>query len=151
MITVVLVDDHKIVRQGLKLLLEDEKDIRVIGEAASGQDGIALVEKLRPDILISDLMLNGMNGLEVTREVRKRSPGTKTIILTMYNDSGYLKRALREGALGYILKGGGVEDLIQAVRAVLAGERYLSPGLEDIIKNGSGKNDSGKSGRGQAK
>ncbi len=136
MIAVVLVDDHKIVRQGLSLLLEDEKDIKVVGEAASGQEGIELVEKLKPDVLISDLMLTGMSGLDVAHEVRKRVPGTKIIILTMYNDSGYVRRALKEGALGYILKGGGVEDLVRAVHAVIAGERYLSPGLDSGGKDG---------------
>ncbi len=127
MITIILVDDHKIVRQGIKGLLEDEPDLKVIGEAANGTEGIELVESLKPDILISDLMMDGMNGIDVTREVKKRSPETKTIILSMYNDSGYVTRALKEGARGYVLKGSGIDELVTAIRRVASGERYLSP------------------------
>ncbi len=131
MITIVLVDDHKIVRQGIKGLLEDEPDFRVIGEAANGTEGIELVENLKPDILISDLMMDGLNGIDVTREVRKRSPETKTIILSMYNDSGYVTRALKEGARGYVLKGSGIDELVTAIRRVASGERYLSPSITE--------------------
>ncbi len=131
MITIVLVDDHKIVRQGIKGLLEDEPDFRVIGEAANGTEGIELVENLKPDILISDLMMEGLNGIDVTREVRKRSPETKTIILSMYNDSGYVRRALKEGAKGWVLKGSGIAELVTAIRRVALGERYLSPSISE--------------------
>lgn len=129
MTTIVLVDDHKIVRQGIKGLLEDEPDLKVIGEAANGTEGIELVENLKPDIIISDLMMDGLNGIDVTREVRKRSPGTKTIIISMYNDSGYITRALKEGARGYVLKGSGIDELVTAIRRVALGERYLSPSI----------------------
>lgn len=134
MITIVLVDDHKLVRQGLKLLLEDEPDIKVVGEAANGPDGIELVETLKPDILITDLVLDGMNGIEVTKEIRTQIPGIKIIVLTMYNDAGYVRHALKEGARGYILKGAGIEDLVQAVRTVMAGGSYLSPSVIDKSK-----------------
>ncbi len=134
MITIVLIDDHKIVRQGLRLLLEDEPDIKVIGEAASGEEGLPIMEKLKPDILILDLILHGMNGLEVTREVRKRVPGTKIIILTMYDNSGYVQQALLGGAKGYILKGAVVEDLVGAVRAVIAGGTYYSASVAEHVK-----------------
>ncbi len=129
MITIVLVDDHKIVRQGLRMLLEDEPDMKVIGGAANGEEGITVVEKLKPDILVTDLILEKMNGLDVTREVRKSVPDTKIIILTMYDDEGYVRHALKEGAKGYILKGSGIEDLVQAVRKVMSGGRYLSPSV----------------------
>jgi DNA-binding NarL/FixJ family response regulator len=127
MITIVLVDDHKIVRDGIARLLEDEPDLKVIGEGASGAEGIEAARTLKPDILVSDLMMNGLTGIDVTREVKKVSPGTKTIILTMYNDSGYVSRAMKEGARGYVLKGLGIDDLVAAIRRVYGGDSYLSP------------------------
>ena len=131
MTTIALVDDHKIVRQCIKGLLEDEPDFRVIGEAANGTEGIELVENLKPDILISDLMMDGLNGIDVTREVRKRSPETKTIIISLYNDSGYVTRALKEGAKGWVLKGSGIDELVTAIRRVASGKRYLSPSIAE--------------------
>ncbi len=127
MLTIVLVDDHKIVRSGIARLLEDEPDLKVIGEGANGAEGIEATRTLKPDILISDLMMDGLTGIDVTREVRKVSPSTKTIILTMYNDSGYIDRAMKEGAKGYILKGSGINDLIKAIHTVGGGGIYLSP------------------------
>jgi DNA-binding NarL/FixJ family response regulator len=131
MITIVLVDDHKIVRQDIKGLLEDEPDFKVIGGAANGTEGIELLGSLKPDILISDLMMDGLNGIDVTREVRKRSPETKTIILSMYDDPGYINRALQEGARGYVLKGSGIDELVTAIRRVVSGDRYLSPSIAE--------------------
>ncbi len=133
--TIVLVDDHKIVRQGVKGLLEDEPDFQVIGEAANGRAGIELAAELKPDILITDLMMNGLSGLDLTREVRQRTPQTKVIILSMYDDWGYVDRALKDGAKGYVLKGSGIDELITAIRRVMDGECYLSP----CIQGGSDK------------
>ena len=131
MTTIILVDDHKIVRTGIARLLEDEPDLKVIGEGANGQEGIEAARTLKPDILISDLMMNGLTGIDVTREVKKVSPETKTIILTMYNDAGYIARAKQEGAMGYVLKGSGIDDLIQAIRQAGSGDFYLSPKIAD--------------------
>ena len=129
MITIVLVDDHKMVRDGIKRLLEDEPDFKVIGEAENGAEGIRQAEELKPDILVTDLMMKGPNGIDVSREVRKKSPATKVIILTMYNDSGYVHRAMKEGAKGYVVKGSGIDELIAAIRKVNSGEYYLSPSV----------------------
>ncbi len=131
MITIVLVDDHKIVRQGVKNLLEEEPDLKVIGEAANGTEGIELTEKLKPDILVSDLMMNGLNGIDVTRAVGERSPETKIIILSMYNDSGYVNQSMQAGAKGYVLKGSGIDELLAAIRQVGSGGCYLSPSLTE--------------------
>jgi DNA-binding NarL/FixJ family response regulator len=130
MTTIVLVDDHQILRQGVRNLLEDDPDLKVIGEAADGKEGIELTERLKPDILISDLMMKGLNGIDVTREVRKRSPDTRIIILSMYDDDGYVNQAMREGAMGYVLKGSGIDELLTAIRNVLAGSIYLGTRLQ---------------------
>jgi two-component system, NarL family, response regulator NreC len=129
MITIVLVDDHQILREGVRNLLEDEPDLKVIGEAPDGLTGIELTEKLTPDILISDLMMKGLNGIEVTREVRKRSPNTRIIILSMYDDDSFVNEAMREGAMGYVLKGSGISELLTAIRMVASGSSYLGSSL----------------------
>lgn len=127
--TIVLVDDHKIVRQGIKGLLEDETDLQVVGEAANGREGIDLATELKPDILITDMMMNGLTGIDVVREVRKQSPETKVLVLSMYNDWGYVDRALQEGARGYVLKGSGIDELITAIHQVMQDECFLSPSI----------------------
>ena len=131
MITIVLVDDHKIVRSGIARLLEDEPDLKVIGEGANGMEGIEAARTLKPDILVSDLMMNGLTGIDVAREVKKVSPQTRTIILTMYNDAGYIARSMQEGAMGYVLKGSGIDDLVEAIRQVGGGNIYLSPDITE--------------------
>jgi DNA-binding NarL/FixJ family response regulator len=130
MITIVLVDDHTLVRQGVRSLLELEPDLKIIGEASNGRDGIELVARLTPDILVSDLAMEGLNGIEVTREVSIRVPGTKTIILSMYGDPVYIKHALKEGARGWVLKGNSIDELTAAIREVHAGGSYVSPRAE---------------------
>ena len=129
--TVILADDHAIVRHGLRTLLENEPGISLVGEADDGLAAIRLVEQLRPDILIVDLMMPGLSGLEVTRQVRKCSPQTRIIVLSMHANEAYVLEALRHGALGYVLKGSQVRDLVQATQQVAAGRRYLSPPLSE--------------------
>jgi len=130
MITIVLVDDHTLVRQGVKILLELEPDLKVVGEADNGREGIELVARLVPDILVSDLMMEGLNGIEVAREVSRRVPGTKTIILSMYGDAVYIKHALKEGASGWVLKGNNIDELIAGIREVYRGGTYVSSPIE---------------------
>jgi DNA-binding NarL/FixJ family response regulator len=130
MITIVLVDDHQIVRRGLKDLLEAEPDLEVVGEANNGSEGIEIARRLRPDILLSDLMMGAMDGIAVTREVAKASGNTRTIILSVHNDYAYVNRALREGARGYVLKESGIDILIRAIRLVMTGSVYLCPALK---------------------
>ncbi len=131
MISIVLADDHHVVRQGLRALLEAEPDFHLIGEAGDGLETAQLVERLEPDVLIIDLMMPGLNGLEVTRQVSQRSPRTRIVILSMHANEAYVLEALRNGASGYVLKDSSAADLAQAVREVLAGRRYLSPPLSD--------------------
>ncbi|MDQ2855944.1 MAG: response regulator transcription factor [Acidobacteriota bacterium] len=130
-ITVVLADDHQVVRQGLKALLEAEPDLRVVGEAGDGLQAIRRVELLSPRILVLDLMMPGLNGLDVVRQLRKGSPQTQVVILSMYANEAYVLEALSNGAAAYVLKDSSSADLVHAVREAAAGRRYLSPPLSD--------------------
>jgi DNA-binding NarL/FixJ family response regulator len=134
MTTIALADDHHVVRQGLRALLESEPNFHVVGEAADGQEAVRLVERLQPDVLVLDLMMPGLNGLEVVRQVTQHSPSTNVIILSMYANIGYVLAALKNGATGYVLKKATVDKVVQAVHEVIAGRRFLSPPLseEDI-------------------
>jgi DNA-binding NarL/FixJ family response regulator len=129
--TIVLADDHVVVRQGLRALLEAEPDFAIVGEAADGLEVPDLVERLKADVLILDLMLPGLNGLEVTRQVQQRSPQTRVVVLSMYANEAYVLEALRNGAAAYVLKEASAADLVQAIREVMAGRRYLSPPLSE--------------------
>ena len=130
-ITIVLADDHQVVRQGLRAILEGEHNLRVVGEAGNGLKAARLVERLRPDVLVLDLMIPGLSGLEVTRQLRKRSPKTRVVILSMHGDKSYVLEALRNGAAGYVLKDASADELIKAVHEAAANRRYLSPPLSD--------------------
>jgi DNA-binding NarL/FixJ family response regulator len=129
--TIVLAEDHQIVRQGLRALLEPEADFQIVGEAADGSEALQLAERMRPDVMIVDLMMPGLSGLEVTRQVAQRSPKTRVIILSAFDNEAYVTEALGNGAAGYVLKKSSAADLVQAVREVIAGHRYLSPTLSE--------------------
>jgi two-component system, NarL family, response regulator NreC len=129
--TVVLADDHAIVRQGIRAVLEATSEFAVVGEVADGLQVPATVERLRPNVLILDLMMPGLNGLEITRQVRNRCPQTRVVILSMHADEAYVVEALRNGAAGYILKDASTTEVAQAVREVAAGRRYLSQPLSE--------------------
>jgi two-component system, NarL family, response regulator NreC len=129
MITIVLADDHPVVLQGLRTLLEAESDFRVIGEARDGLETVRLVARLQPNVLVLDLSLPGLHGLEVTREVRKRTPQTHVMIFSMHANEAYVRQALKNGASGYVLKNCEAAVLVQAIREVAAGRRYLRPQL----------------------
>lgn len=131
MTTIVMADDHKVVRQGLKALLEGEADFSVVAEASDGLQACELVEKHKPDVLVVDLMMPSLNGLDVARQVRKRFPRTQVILLSMHANEAYVLEALRNGAIGYVLKESGVTDLVRAVRQAAIGQRFLSPPLSD--------------------
>lgn len=128
-IKIVLADDHLVVRQGLRSLLESEEGLRVVGEAADGIEALSLVEKLHPDVLVMDLMMPNLNGLEATMQLSKRGLKTRIVILSMHSDDAYVIRALRNGAIGYVLKDSSAEDLVRAVREAVLGNRYLSSAL----------------------
>jgi DNA-binding NarL/FixJ family response regulator len=131
MLTIVLADDHAIVRQGLRALLAAELECSIVAEAADGIAAVRMVELHRPSVLIVDLMMPELNGLEVTRQVRVLPTPPAVIILSMHADETYVLDALRSGAGAYVLKESDSQQLIQAVRAVLAGQRYLSPPLSE--------------------
>ena len=128
---IVMADDHPIVRKGLRALLEADPTYEVIGEADDGQSALALVEQLKPDILIVDVMMPGLGGLEVTRQVAQRQPATRVIVLSMHSNEAYVLEALRNGAAAYVLKNTSTYTLADAVREVAAGHRYLSPPLTE--------------------
>lgn len=132
-VTVLLADDHPVVRQGLRRLLEAEADFTIVGEASDGLQAIQLADRLKPDILILDLMMPGVNGMEVLRQLSQVSPVTRTIVLSMYSSDAYVVEALKCGACGYILKDTGPSELIRAVREVHQGRRYLSPLLSERL------------------
>jgi DNA-binding NarL/FixJ family response regulator len=145
--TIALADDHPVVRQGLRTVLEAEPDFEVIAEAGDGLEATRLVERLKPSVLVVDIMMPGLNGLEVTREVRHRSPDTRVVVLSMYADEAYVLEALRNGAAGYALKASVSTELVYAMREVAAGRRYLCTPLSQraieayIEKAGSGTQD----------
>ena len=126
-VKILLADDHPIVRQGMKSLVEAQKDLIVVGEASDGLQAVELVEKLKPDILILDLMMPSLNGMEVLKRIQGSTPRTRVIVLSMHSADGYVIKAVRSGASGYIVKETGPSELIQAISSVLAGEIYLSP------------------------
>lgn len=131
MTTIILADDHAIVRQGLRALLEAEPGLSVVGEAADGLEAVTLVDRLNPRVLILDLMMPGLSGLEVTRRVCQRTPQTRVVILSMHASEAYVLEALRNGAAAYVLKEASGAELVHAVREVAAGRRYLSPPLSE--------------------
>ena len=130
-ITVVLVDDHAVVRAGLRALLENAQTFQVIGETGDGLAAVRLVEKLKPQVLVLDVMLPGLSGLEVTREVNRDWPETHILIFSMHANEAYVLAALRNGATGYALKDTKPSDILDAVYTVAAGRRYLSPPLTE--------------------
>lgn len=136
-ITIVLADDHPIVRQGVKTLLEAEPDFSVIGEAGDGLEAVELAERVKPRVMVVDVLMPNLIGIEVVRQVHHRLPRTRLIVFSMSASDAHVLEALRSGASGYVLKGSDAGDLIQGIRAVARGERYLSadipPRLLDAI------------------
>jgi DNA-binding NarL/FixJ family response regulator len=128
---IVLADDHQVVRQGIRALLEREPDFSVVGETSDGLQVADLVDRTRPDVLVVDLVMPGLGGLDVARDVNRRFPKTRIVILSMHSSEPFVLQALRNGAAAYVLKESSASELVQAIRAVLAGRRYLSPPLSE--------------------
>ena len=128
--TLALADDHAIVRRKLKDLLNEEADLHLVAEAENGLDIVRLVTELQPDVLVTDLTMPGLDGLQVTSEVRRLSPRTRVIVISVHREDSYVQRALELGAAAYVLKSASSTDLVAAVRAVLAGGHFLSAALE---------------------
>jgi DNA-binding NarL/FixJ family response regulator len=136
-VTLLLADDHPIVLQGLRHLLECEPGFHILGEAGDGVEALQLVDRLKPDILVVDMMMPGVNGLEVLRQVKKISPATRTIVLSMQSADAYVVEALRSGAAGYVLKETGPGELVHAVHEVVQGNRFLSAKLTERLRAGT--------------
>jgi two-component system response regulator NreC len=135
-ISVLIADDHTIVRSGVRLLLEAETDIRVVGEALNGLEALELVESLQPDVVLMDITMPEMDGLEATREIKTRFPQINVLVLTMHRSDEYFFEMLKAGASGYILKGAKTSELINAVRVVYQGEVFLYPTMTQKLVNG---------------
>ncbi|HEY1791850.1 MAG TPA: response regulator transcription factor [Opitutaceae bacterium] len=131
MTTVLIADDHEIVRRGVRDLLESDGSFRILGDFSDGLSAAQAAEKLKPDILIMDLHMPRLGGLEVLKQVRVSSPKTRVIVLTMHSDEPYVIEALRSGAAAYVLKGSEAAEITNALREVLAGRRYLSSPLSE--------------------
>lgn len=135
-ITCLIVDDHEVVREGLRLSLSRAPHIRVIGEAGDGESAISLVERRKPDVVIMDVRMPGMDGLEATREVLKVQPDAAVLIFTAFSERSLLARGLESGARGYILKEAPHETLLRAIEKVAGGEGYIDPALMPAFLSG---------------
>ena len=140
-ITCLIADDHEVVREGLRLALSRSQRIRVIGEAADGASAVALAERRRPDVVIMDLRMPDMDGLEATELIANKAPGTAVLIFTAYGERSLLQRGLESGALGYILKETPHETLVRAIEKVAAGETFVDPGLMAEVVSARGQPD----------
>lgn len=130
---VVLADDHTMIRVGLRAVLEQQPGWEVVGEAATGVEAISLVRQLAPHILVTDMVMPGLSGLEVVREVVTASPTTRVVVFSMHKDHSYLREALRAGAIAYVLKESLTTELVTAIQYALEGRRYVSPSLSEHI------------------
>lgn len=135
MISILLVDDHAILRDGLKNILSFEDDIKVVGEAISGEEALKLTEELSPDVIIMDINLPGMNGVETTAVIKEKNPDARILVLTMYTHDEYLMSALKAGADGYLLKDAPSEHVVDAINAVYRGESMITPSMTKKLVN----------------
>ena len=133
MIKVLLVDDHALVRMGIKRLLQDVQGLKVIGETGTGEEAVRLAKELVPDVVVLDVHMPGIGGLEATRKMLRHNPDLKILALTIYEDEPYPSRFLQAGASGYITKGCDPEEMIRAIRTIHAGQRYISPAIAQQI------------------
>lgn len=132
-IRILLADDHTILREGIRSLIESEPDMSVIGEANDGHTAVKLASQLKPDIILMDLAMPLLNGLEATRQIKKQNPQAKILILTMHENEEYIRQVLVAGAMGYILKDAAARELLGAIRSVFKGEVVLSPAITRLV------------------
>jgi two-component system response regulator NreC len=132
-IRILLADDHPVVRQGFRLILSAHSDMEIVGEAGDGRQAVEMAERLKPDIVVMDVAMPGLNGIEATRRLLELVPHTRVLALSMHKDSVYVREILRAGAKGYLLKDSIDHDLLAAVRSVGRGEAYLSPAISDGV------------------
>jgi DNA-binding NarL/FixJ family response regulator len=132
-IRILLADDHAVVRQGFKMILDAQPDMEIVGEAANGREAVELAEQLRPDVVVMDVAMPELNGIEATRRIASSVPHARVVALSMHKDSVYVREILRAGARGYLLKDSGAADLVAAIHAVASGESYLSPAVSNAV------------------
>jgi two-component system response regulator NreC len=132
-IRILLADDHAVVRHGFKMILGTQSDMEVVGEAGNGREAVDLAAELRPDVVVMDVAMPELNGIEATRRLTAANPHARVLALSMHKDSVYVREILRAGARGYLLKDSGPADLVAAVRAIASGEGYLSPAVSDAV------------------
>ncbi len=135
-IRVLLADDHTVVRRGLRRILETEADVEVVAEVGDGRAALQSAQQLRPQLVILDISLPGLNGIDVTRQLHKSLPEAKVLILSMHADPAYIKQSLQAGAQGYLLKDADDQDLLKAVAALAAGGSYFSPVVSKVVLDG---------------
>ncbi len=132
-VKIVLADDHSIVRQGLRALIEKQSDMQVIGEASNGRETVAMVQDLQPDVVLMDVSMPDMNGVEATRRIKIGFPQMKVLALSMHSDRRFAMEMLKAGASGYLLKDSAFEELVHAIRSVVSGHTYLCHKITDVV------------------
>jgi two-component system, NarL family, response regulator NreC len=132
-IRVVVADDHTIIRSGLRMLLEREAGFEVVGEASDGRQAVDLAESLKPDVIMLDIGMPNLNGIEATRQIVQKLPRTRVVVLSMHSDESYVLKALKSGARGYLLKDSAESDILNAIRAVSEGKAYFSPEISKML------------------
>jgi two-component system, NarL family, response regulator NreC len=132
-VRILVVDDHALIRQGIRALFERDSDLRIVGEAADGREAVTLAEQLQPDVAIIDISMKGLNGIDTISQVARCSPETSIVALSMHSDQRYVHRATKAGAKAYVLKDSSDEDLVRAVRAVHSGMSFFSPAVARVL------------------
>ena len=138
---IIIADDHSVVRSGLRLLLQSSPDFTVVAEAEDGEEAVALVDRHKPDVVVMDISMPKLNGIEATGIMKQSNPELKIIILTVHEDEEYVYQMLRAGASGYVLKSAGKKEIFAAIESALSGERFFSPGISKLIIEGFIKRD----------
>jgi DNA-binding NarL/FixJ family response regulator len=133
MIQIILADDHAVMRRGLRLVLEQQGDFKVLGEASDGREAVSLAESLRPDVAVLDITMPNLNGIEAARQISARQPAVAIVVLSMHADEGYVLRALKAGARGYLLKESPEADFLRAIRSVSEGKSFFSPAVSRML------------------
>jgi two-component system, NarL family, response regulator NreC len=133
MIRIILAEDHALMRRGLRLVLEEQKDFQVVGEASDGREALALAESLKPNVAVLDITMPNMNGIEAAGQISAKKLGLSIVVLSMHSDEGYVLRALKAGARGYLLKESSEADFIQAIRSVIQDKAFFSPAVSRLL------------------
>jgi DNA-binding NarL/FixJ family response regulator len=135
MIQLLIAEDHQLVREGIRALLEKAGDIKIVGEASNGKEAVDMVQELKPDVLVMDIMMPRLNGIQAAEQLFSLKNPTYILLLSMYSDPGFVQKALQFGVKGYVLKSSVSDELLTAVRTVAAGKLFLSPSVADVVNN----------------